>query len=345
MVFSPTGADAILFDKNGLFDFFVISLDSKGRPTLVENEIRYLVTPINEIVTIEKNRTFTHVNFLGSSIQSEGDESVAIKAVPIGESADASLEASNSYAKNPTAKLRVFVPYQVMNSENDYTGTVQVVDFHDNPILLQNNLKVKLSASKVDMLGMPDSVLIPAGKSYAEFPISTSDLDGSVDISAEGRGIVTAKAALEIQPLTTKLKISIGSVQEPLLVDQPTELKVYVDDELQNSVGGATIRVISSDSSVTQDTIRTQEDGSAVIEFSPKQDPTASLQIMAYADGFSEEQETFDFTVTAPIVEKRTEIPQEIIYGGIGAVIAIVVGIFFVLRKPKVQLEDEDEIE
>ncbi|WKT57611.1 hypothetical protein QVH35_09715 [Candidatus Nitrosotenuis chungbukensis] len=63
MVFSPTGNTAILFDKNGYFDLFVISLDMKGRPTLVENEIRYLLTPINEILTIEKNKTFSHVNF------------------------------------------------------------------------------------------------------------------------------------------------------------------------------------------------------------------------------------------------------------------------------------------
>jgi hypothetical protein len=345
MVFSPTGTSAILFDKNGLFDFFVISLDSKGRPTLVENEIRYLITPINEIVTIEKNHTFTHVNFQGSSIQSESDESVTIATVPIGESADASLEASNTYTKNPTAKLRMFVPYEVMNSENDYTGMVQLVDFHDNPIILPSSLKVKLGASKVDMLGLPDSVVISAGKSYAEFPISTFDLSGNVEISAEGRGIVKTKTTVEVQPLTTKLKISIGSVQEPLLVDQPTELKVYVDDDLQNSVGGATIRVISSDSSIIQDTIKTQEDGSATIEFNPKQGPKTSLQILAYADGYGEEQKTFDFDVTASVEENKTEIPAWIIYGGVGAVAAIVAGMIFVLRKPKIQIEDEEELE
>jgi hypothetical protein len=188
-------------------------------------------------------------------------------------------------------------------------------------------------------------VVISAGKSYSEFPISTFDLAGNVGISAVGRGIVKAETIVEVQPLTTKLKISIGSVQEPLLVDQPTELKVYVDDELQNSVGGATIRVISSDSSVVHDTIRTLDDGSAIIEFNPKQGPTTSLQILAYADGFGEEQKTFDFDVSVPVEEKKTEIPQEIIYGGIGAVAAIAAGMFFVLRKPKVQIEDEDEIE
>ncbi|MEO9309242.1 MAG: hypothetical protein ABI337_03000 [Nitrososphaera sp.] len=344
MVFSPTGSDAILFDKNGLFDFFVISLDSKGRPTLVENEIRYLITPINEIVKIEKNHAFTHVNFHGSAIQA-GEEYVSIKAVPIGESADSTLEASHTYVKNPTAKLRVFVPYETINTNNDYSGIVQIVDFNDSPIIMQSNLKVKLDASKVDMISMPDSITISAGKSYTEFPITAFEIIGNVEVSAHAKGIVSAKTPIQIQPLTTKLKISIGSIQEPLLVDQPTELKVYVDDELENAVSGATIRVVSSDSSIAQDTIRTQDDGSAVIKFNPKQSPKTSLQIMAYANGFIEEQKKFDFDVTTPVVEKKTEIPQEIIYGGIGAVIAIIVGIFFVLRKPKVQLEDDEEIE
>ncbi|HXG73463.1 MAG TPA: hypothetical protein VNK44_01405 [Candidatus Nitrosotenuis sp.] len=344
IIFSPTGKDAILFDKNGKFDLFVIATDSKGRPTMVENEIRYLITPINEIINIQKGHTFTHLNFQGNSIQSEEDKTVNIKTVPIGESADPGLEASNAYVKDPTAKLIVFTPNSVMNSESDYVGIVQLVDFHGNPVILGNDLRVKLGSSKADMLDLPDSVTISAGHSYAEFVVSTLDKAGNVDIVASGKGIVSANTAVEIKPLATKLRISIGSVNEPVPIHQPAELKIYVDDELQNAVSGATVKVISSDSSVTPDTVTTQQDGSAIIKFNPKQTPKTSLQILAYAEGYGQEQKTFDFEVQPSVEEKKTEIPQWIIYGGVGIVAAISAGLIFVLRKPKKTLEDEEDI-
>ncbi|QLH09013.1 hypothetical protein [Candidatus Nitrosotenuis sp. DW1] len=117
MVFSPTGNSAILFDKNGYFDLFVISLDMKNRPTIVENEVRYLLTPINEIMTIEKNRTFSHVNFQGSMIQSDDQETITIKTVPIGESADVGLEIQNTFVKEPTAKMRFDIPFEKLNAD------------------------------------------------------------------------------------------------------------------------------------------------------------------------------------------------------------------------------------
>jgi rhamnose utilization protein RhaD (predicted bifunctional aldolase and dehydrogenase) len=104
------------------------------------------------------------------------------------------------------------------------------------------------------------------------------------------------------------------------------------------------VKVISSDSSVTPDTVITQQDGSAVIKFKPKQTPKTSLQILAFAEGYSEEQKTFDFDVQPSLEEKKTEIPQWVIYAGVGIVAAIAAGMIFVLRKPKKTLEDEEDI-
>ncbi|MEM2160290.1 MAG: hypothetical protein QXN55_04975, partial [Candidatus Nitrosotenuis sp.] len=246
LLFSPTGKDAILFDKNGRFDFFVISLDSKGRPTQVENEIRYLIMPINEILTIEKGKTFAHVNFQGNAIQSDS-ESIPIKTVPIGESADGDLEISNNYVKNPTAQLEITVPQTRFNSEHEYQGTVQLVDFNGNPIILNDDLQVKLATTELGTVEVPDSITIPSGKSYIEFPISTIK-DGETKIIASGKGIVGAESDVSVKTLVTKLKISLGSVEEPVLMDKPTQMKIYVDDEEENSVGGATIRIVSTDS-------------------------------------------------------------------------------------------------
>ncbi len=344
MLFSPTGTDSILFDNNGRFDFFVISLDTKGRPTLVENEIRYLITPINEIVTIQKANTFAHVNFQGNAIQSENEDMMEIKTVPIGESADVRLEAQNAFAKEPTAKLAISISQKVMNQNGDYSGMIQVIDFHDNPVVLNNDLRVKLASSDIGMLEMPESIMIPAGRSYVEFPISTTDKVGAVKILANGKGIVESESEIEVKTLATKLKISFGSVIEPVVLEAPTELKIYVDDESQNGVGGATIKVISSDSAITPNVITTDAQGIATVQFNAQKAPKIALEILASAEGYSEDTKTVEFAVDGAVENARTELPPWIIYAAIGGVVAIGGGIFAFLRKPKKIQEDEDEI-
>jgi hypothetical protein len=343
MLFSPTGTSAISFDKNGKFDFFVISLDQKGRPTLVENEIRYLITPINEILTIEKGKTFAHVNFQGNAIQTES-ETISINTIPIGESADVDLEVTSNYAKNPTAQLALSIPQEKLNSDGEYFGTVQLVDFNENPIILGNDLQVKLATSELGTIEVQDMVMIPAGRSYAEFPIYPVK-DGQAKITATGKGIVGAESDILVKTLVTKLKISIGSVSEPVTLEQPTQMKIYVDDEEDNSVGGATIRVVSADSTISPEVLRTDDDGSATIQFNAKKSPRISLQILASAEGYTDDSMTTEFEVAEIVKESKTELPDWVIYGAIAGVIAIGGGIFAFLRNPKKKIqEDEDEI-
>jgi hypothetical protein len=343
MLFSPTGLDAISFDKNGKFDFFVISLDQKGRPTSVENEIRYLITPINEILVIEKGKTFAHVNFQGNAIQTES-EVIEIKTIPVGESADMDLEVTSNYVKNPTAQLALIIPNKKFNANNEYAGVAQLVDFNGNPIILGDDLQVKVAASELGIIEAQDALIIPAGKSYAEFPISAIK-DGMTTLTATGKGIVAAKSDIVVKTLVTKLKISIGSVPEPIIPQQPTQMKIYVDDEEDNSVGGATIRIVSADSTISPEVITTNDDGSATIQFNAQKAPKVSLQILASAEGYTEDSEAIEFQVSQPIEEKKTELPEWIIYGAIAGVIAIAGGIFAFLRNPKKKMqEDEDEI-
>lgn len=345
IIFSPTGTDAMLFDKNGYFDLFLISLDTKNRPTVVENENRYLLTPINEIVTIEKNKTFSHVVFQGNLIQAEDQGEITVTAVPIGESADPGLETQDSFEKKPTAKLQTYIPFTTLNSDNsEYSGIVQILDFYGNPIVQTADLRVKLSPSELGAVQTPDSVVIPKGSSYAKFPIHTNGEVDLMTLIASSKGIVSNSQQFEVNFPITKLNISIGSINEPVPVDEPTELKIYVDDEYQNSVGGVTLRLLSDDSSVTPQTVTTSSDGSATIQLNAKQAPKMSLQIFASAEGYSEEQETFEFSVSGPVEEEKTFLPDWMIYAGIGAAVAIAGGIVFFLKKPKKQLEDEDEL-
>jgi len=344
MIFSPTGNSAMLFDKNGYFDLFIVSLDTKNRPTIVENENRYLLSPINNIVSIEKNKTFSHLVFQGNAIQ-EQNKIITISAIPIGESADAGLEIKNDFEIKPTAQLRTYVPFDTLNSENGrYIGIVQVLDFYENPIIRTSDLRVKISPSEFDRVDIPEYVTIPAGASYAEFPIETSGEANAISFLASSKGLVSGAKEVNVKSLVTNLKISIGSVIEPIPAEQPTELTVYVDDEYQNAVDGATLRIISDDSYVGSQTVRTNADGSATIQFSPKQAPKMSLQILVSAEGYSEEQESFEFAVSGGVEENKTILPEWMIYGGVGGIAAIVGGVIYFLKKPKKQLEDDDEI-
>jgi hypothetical protein len=183
---------------------------------------------------------------------------------------------------------------------------------------------------------------VPSGKSFVEFPIDTKGKADTITLDASSKGIVGASTEIKVESLVTKLKISIGSVIEPIPADQPTDLKIYVDDEQENSVGGATIRVISDNSAVTPSTITTKEDGSAIIQFNAHDAPKISLQILATAAGYTEEQKTFEFDVQPNTKVKQTELPEWLIYAGIGVVATVVVGLIIFLRKPKLQLEDEE---
>lgn len=342
-IFSPTGGDSILFDRDGFFDLYLISLDSKGRPTVAENEIRYLLTPINEILPIKKGTTSSHMHFPGSTIQQDGQKTITIKTIPIGESANADFEAENTFGVLPTAHLVLYVPFATLGPGSpQHTGTVQVLDLHGAPIQLPNDLRVKLTQSNLGVFQIPDSVTISKGQSYAEFPISTTEKDGKIALEATARGIVGAKADLESKSVIAKLKVSIGSVNEPLQVDQPAELKIYVDDDGQNGVGGATLKIVSSNSSISPDTIVTGDDGSATVHLSASNGPAASLQILATAEGFTGDEKTFKFSVSAA-EEKKTELPEWALYAGVGAAAAIGIGMALFLRKPKKQ-DEEDEI-
>lgn len=342
MIFLPTGTSSVLFDKNGYFDLFIISLDSKNRPTAVETEVRYLVTPINEILAVEKGKTYSHVVFLGNSIQLENQGQLAIKTIPVGESANHNLEVENTFEMTPTAKIAVSVPFDMLNpNKAKYAGLVQLFDFSDNPVTLSEDLKVRLNPSEIGLINAPDYVIIPSGLSYAEFPVETKGKTGTITLDASAKGIVGAQTEIEIKPTITKLKISIGSINEPLPMDKPTDLKVYVDDEQDMPVEGVSIRTISTDLDAAPDTVLTGADGSAIIHFNAKKAPKTSLQIFATAEGFSEEKKALDFDVM-PGEIKKTEIPQQIIYAGVGIVAAVVGAMIYFLKKPKAAVKEEE---
>ena len=351
MIFSPTGIGSILFDKNGNFDLFVIALDGKDRPAFVEGQAKYLLTPINELVEIEKEKTFAHANFHSDSFGIADENQVIMDAIPVGVSADEGLKATTTFKTDPSSIVKVILPYTELdvNSENPYTGLVQLVDLGGNPIRATADVKVKINATNADLIQIPRFVNINEGSSYGIFNIITNGEIGYSVLSANANGVIGSEEEFETKSFLTKLKISTGSVSEPISPGEPIELKLYVDDSFLNSVEGAAIQIEPDPSTtVTPTSVRTEEDGSAKVHFTaPIGVDSISLKIFATAEGYVDEQRTFEFSVDSEETEVAQVLdlgfPEWIIYIAIAAVLVVVGVVFIFLKKPKAISEDEYE--
>ncbi|MCH7647520.1 MAG: hypothetical protein IIA83_02785 [Thaumarchaeota archaeon] len=351
-IFSPTGSDKIQFDNVGNFDLFIIALDGRDRPTFVENEVKYLLTPVNELVEISKGRTFTNAKFHSDSFGTTDKNKVLIEAIPIGISADDDLKSVASFEKDPSSMIKIILPYNEMdaNTEQTYTGIVQLIDFNNNPIQTSRNLQVKINATNSELINIPRFVNIDEGNSFGIFSIDTSGEIGQSMISANVNGVVGSQQEFKTKSFLTKLKISTGSVNEPVTPGEPIELKLYVDDQYLESVEGASLKIVSdSNNTVTPTNIKTGKDGSAKVYFTAQPDVTTiSLQIFATAEGYVDEQRTFEFSVVSnnPSNIQLLELgfPDWIVYIGIVAILVIVIVIFIFLKKPKQLPEDEYEV-
>ena len=356
MIFSPIGENTILFDKNGQFDLFVISLDGKNRPTFVENEAKYLLMPINQLVEIEKNRTFAHSNFPSESFATNDKDPVTMEAIPVGVSAAESLKATTSYNRNPSSQVQIILPYPEIDadSKTPYTGIVQLEDFRGNPIIVSNDLKVKLESTRAEgspaLVQTPRFVTIPADTSFASFEIMPLGKSGFSGISSNANGVIGSEVDFETRSFLTQLSISAGSVAEPLVPGETVELKVYVDDQYLQSVPGAALRIVPGTSgTVTPTNIKTEEDGSAKIHFTPSRDAeTFSLQIFATAEGYVEDKKMFEYSVATDGSAGNglsLGVPDWIVYIGIAVVVVIAAVMFLFMKKPKNASDEEDELE
>ncbi|MCH6586456.1 MAG: hypothetical protein IH792_05465 [Thaumarchaeota archaeon] len=356
MIFSPIGSNTILFDKNGKFDLFVISLDGNKRPTFVENEAKYLLLPINELVEIEKGKTFAHSNFPSESFATNDEDPVTMEAIPVGVSADESLKAVTSYNRNPSSQVQIILPYDEIDidSYSPYKGIVQLLDLEGNPIVVSNELKVKLESTLPEgtdpIVQTPRFVTIKVGSSFAEFDITPLGIMGNSGIAANANGVIGSEKAFTTRSFLTQLSISSGSINEPLVPGESVELKVYVDDQYLESVPGAALKIVTDGhGTVTPTYIQTEADGSAKIHFTPSREyEIFSFEIFATADGYVEDKKTFTYTVATDGSDDNAfalGVPDWLIYIGIGIVVVIIAIMVVFLKKPKRADDEEDELE
>lgn len=351
-LFSPTGQDSIIFDRDGYFDIFLISLDAQERPKVMKENGKYLVTPTNGIVEIEKDSTFTFTQLRSDSFNiSNEHQDITLIVEPIGEHADLNLEGSKTFTTHPTSQMQVILPVEKINSNHEYNiGVIQLVDLQGNPVIPKFNVKSKIMSSKDSVVQIIDDAIIPAGVSYATFPIKTTGTVGNAEISASAKGVNGTSMLINTASSQTQLKIFTGGLDNEIPANQPIEFRLFVDDENADSISGASIEIISNEEEalISPNVVRTSSDGSAIVSLTAFKGPNISFEIIATAEGYAEGKDTFTVNVDAP---ERTfdaidlELPEWIIYIVIGGILMVGVVVFMFLKKSKTNLEEEWEEE
>ncbi len=351
-LFSPTGNDRIIFDRDGYFDMFLVALDSKERPKIMKETGKYLVTPTNGVAEIDKDSSFTFTQLRSDSFNITGEKTtITLTIEPIGENADLQLEGSKKFTTMPTSKMQVFLPIDKINANHKQNiGIIQLVDLQGNPVIPKFDVKSKITSSQSSVVQIIDDAVIPAGLSYATFPIKVTGSIGNALISASAKGVNGTSIPINTASSQTQLKIFTGGLDTEIPADEPIEFKLFVDDENAESVSGASIKIITNEEDVliTPNVVRTNSDGSAVVSLTAFKGPDISFEIIATAEGYAEGKDTFTVNVDKPVPTFDAidlELPEWIIYIVIGGILMVGVVVFMFLKKSKTTLEEEWEEE
>jgi len=350
-IFSPTGEDSLIFDRDGFFDIFLVALDENERPKVMTKTEKYLVTPTNGLVEINQHSTFSFAQLRSDSFSvSVEDTEITLIVEPIGENADSDLEGSKTFITQPSSQMKVILPLSTINANHpENIGIIQLVDLQGNPVIPNFDIKSKIVSSEETVIQIIDDATIPMGTSYATFPIKTTGSVGDALITASAKGVNGTSIVINAASSQAQLQIFTGGLSEEIPVDKPIEFKLFVDDENAQSVSGVSIKIISDDDVlITPDVVRTSSDGSATVSLTAFEGPLISFDIIATAEGYAEGMDTFTVNVDAP--ERVFDaidlaLPEWIIYIVIGGILMVGVVVFMFLKKSKVNLEEEWEEE
>jgi len=331
------------------FDIFLIALDGNERPKVMKENGKYLVTPTNGLIEINKGTTFSFAQLRSDSFAVSVDETkIGLTVEPIGENANFDLKGSTSFIIQPSSKMQVILPIDKINTNHQNNlGIIQLVDLQGNPVIPKFDVKSKIVSSKDSVIQIIDDAIIPTGSSYATFPIITTGSIGNAIISASAKGVNGTSSVINTASSQSGLKIFTGGLDNEIPVDEPVEFKLFVDGENAESVSGASIKIITDDNAlITPDVVRTSSDGSAVVSLTAFSGPNISFDIIATAEGYAEGSNTFTVNVDSP--EKvfdaiDLELPEWIIYIVIGGILMVGVIVVMFLKKSKIDLEEEWE--
>jgi hypothetical protein len=346
-IFSPTGKENIVVDKNGYFDLFVIALDGKQRPKILDENAKYILNPVNEIIEIQKNHAFARANFHSDSFDIGEDDSIKVNAVPIGIEADLELESSSSFDSQISSSIEVTLPFENLdaNSVVPYNGIIQLKDLLDNPSIASKDIRVQLGLEGAKIVNLPEYVTIAQGSSYAVFPISSNGEKGDATIDASVKGVIGSQTKISTTSNDPKLKIFTEGIEGPLDIGKPSEMTIFVDDENANSVPGASVRFVTDAGvDISPENTRTDETGAVTVDLTANEGELVSFQILASASGYSDGKQSFDYVVAGGSGPGLVlGLPDWVLYVGLAAVVGIAAVLVVFLKKPKPELDEEDE--
>ena len=349
LIFSPAGKDRIVFNNEGLADFYLILLDSVKRPASSQNQIAFSIKPINELLEISSTSNNVGIKAKSSSFARELETGKAIIQVsPVGTDINPNLGIQSLFEIAPASSTtNIFIPFSKivgLEKRTHQFGTIQLNDFFGNPVKVTNNLRVELSSNNTNLVQVPSSVTIPSGKSFVTFPIDTFGETGTIKISANVKGFYGSEATLEQIPFVKELVIFPVYPDEPITPGDSFEIQIFVDDENAVAVEGVELVVVpSSNATVFPSEVTTDKNGEAFVLFTAGAAP-ATLDVFASKPGYTPDQTTISFEVIAETAGAQTilGIPPLYLYlaiagaAGGGGFMA-----FRILRKPKVITEEE----
>lgn len=350
-IFSPTGKDSLIFDRDGFFDIFLVALDGNERPKVMKEDGKYLVTPTNGLVEIPKESTFAFAQLRSDTFDISVEETyVTLIVEPIGEKANLDLEGSKTFVTQPSSKMQVTLPLQKINANHFHNfGVVQLVDLQGNPVIPKFDVKSKITSSEDGIVQVLDDAVIPTGTSYSTFPIKTTGSIGNTMIHASAKGVNGTSTYLNTASSQTQLKIFTGGLASEVKADEQIEFRLFVDDENAESVPNASLKIVTADDVLISPTeVRTSSDGSAIVSLTAFEGPSISFDIIATAEGYAEGKDSFTVNVDAPqptFDAIDLELPEWIIYIVIGGILMVGVVVFMFLKKSKSQIEEEWEEE
>jgi len=346
-LFSPVGTDAIIFDRNGNFDMFLVAIDGSGRPKVLKEDARYLVTPTNGVIGMKKDTTFSFAKLRSDSFSVEEGGSITLKVAPIGENADLSLGTTSKFSTQPSSHMEVLLPVEGINSEHkNQIGVVQLLDSLDNPITPTQEVRTKIVSSNTNIVEIIEDSTIPSGLSYGTFPIVTTGQLGNAIIGASAKGVIGSEASIQSLSDDVKLEIYNPGFDSTLILDEPTQLKLYVDDDNAESVQGAELQLTNLvNVTANPQKSRTSSDGSATFIITPTGNP-ANFEVVASAEGYLPDEQTIDLEVEVPITPVvELDLPDWVIYVVIAAVAMVGALVAIFLRKMKQNFEEDWEEE
>jgi hypothetical protein len=344
--FSPTGEDTILINRDGSFDIFLVALDSSDRPKTLEKNKRYLITPSNGVVDIEKFSTFSMINLQSESFSLVDGGEVTLNVESIAQEADKSLKSTTKFKTQLSSKVNVLFPLDNLdiNKEN-HLGVVELVDILGTPIKSFKDMRVKISSSDESVIQTNKDAIIKKGSSYAEFPIRTMGVLGESLISSSARGVVGGNSTINTTTSSSALSVFTSGLIEPMPVNEEVQVKIFVDDDIADSVAGATVKITPNVNATTSTTVvRTGADGSATFGLTALNGPEITLTFEASAPGYKDGTKKMDILVDTPAGGvQEVQLPPELVYVIIGGIVIVAIVVALFLKKSKENIEDEEE--